>query len=59
MKKIFKVISILLLVIMSITVCTLCKILKSCIPIPWDTDKGILTFSREKQYKCELRLITQ
>ena len=52
MKKIFKVISILLLVIMSITVLLYVRYL-NLDTYTWDTDKGILTLG-EKQYKCEL-----
>lgn len=61
MKKIFKVISILLLVIMSITVLLYVRYL-NLDTYTWDTDKGILTLGEkqciltlgEKQYKCEL-----
>lgn len=52
MKKIFKVISILLLVIMSITVLLYVRYL-NLDTYTWDTDEGILTLG-EKQYKCEL-----
>ncbi len=52
MKKIFKVISILLLVIISITVLLYVRYL-NLDTYTWDTDKGILTLG-EKQYKCEL-----
>ena len=52
MKKIFKVISILLLVIMSITALLYIRYL-NLDTYTWDTDEGILTLG-EKQYKCEL-----
>ena len=51
MKKIFKVISILLLVIMSITVLLYVRYL-NLDTYTWDTDEGILTLG-EKQYKVE------
>lgn len=51
MKKIFKVISILLLVIVSITVLFYVRYL-NLDTYTWDTDNRILTIG-EKQYKCE------
>nr|WP_317331930.1 hypothetical protein [uncultured Romboutsia sp.] len=52
MKKIFKVISILLLVIISITVLLYIRYL-NLDTYTWDIYNGILTLG-EKQYKCEL-----
>ena len=52
MKKILKIMSILLIVIIAISVFFYTRYL-NLDTYTWDTDKGILTLG-EKQYKCEL-----